>query len=960
MAFNPNDPYRPLFGSMADQKSAALAVKYEQKKQAIDPTPPPVTVDVNPLLSGGGESNLLDVGQAGLAKAGGSLMDAAKYVSNEVLDTEFDDSTATGWSNQDVADALAGVSPEVRAAGQAQQQQVVTDVANEDYGSALINAIKAGPFTAMDSAGTLAEVVGGTALTALTGGVAAPLVFGKKIKGAVETAEKVGKAYDKAKSLKEATRMGKVLSSAKHLPAATAKAAGRASLLTADMTQQSRSEYIAKHGEEPSGERVAVMALTNMATSLWEPVLMAQLFIPNFKKEAISELRNLAKNLGKGSNLASIGKRIGQGIKKVSAAGAGEGLQEYVQTWQQGLVAELTPEQTDNLWASVRAALSDADKQDEAIVGGLLGVGAGGAIRAGISAPAIAAVTAVDLAKATTKGVVKTAAAVAEVGGKVAQKQVVKAADKVYSPEERADAVAEYNIRKAAVEDKQAEMEVTAKKAESATSYEDILKDRDLRAQAIKAQEELQFTKEDLKNPKNLKRLQDAIVRNNRAEQKALDLKLKGSTLAKVAAQVGTNVKEGVVKVAEDVLDSDQVKSAIEQTKKVKDVSVNVIKESVTAIKEIRSSAALGLVELAIDGSEQSINDGMKVAEKLEFSDLKKAASAVAPHSPAFAKQLRRLAARKRKILMKSGLKTDDVISKETISPAITDTVNRGKVRSKQAVGVAAEIRNALAGKVQDPDTLAQINAALDIYEDSAAFKQQKRGSMSPTDIKSLRKKISNEENRLGRMPTLENIGKVVMSAAETVGPKVKKLRKGTWKKYVKAQRLIKDVQKNETVQQTVKRVQDAMENLDETAEDYADKLDRKLEEKFGDKPAESTAKVLPTGGLKAKLETVEDAVDDGTIDRVMGSVEKIANAVKKAGYTTAADLDALVKQFPKLGQHPEFYGKLASYFEAKPPTEPETNVVMNPEDRINEEEDVVLEDSYMVDLFKTLTGCKS
>lgn len=199
------DPHKPLLSaptSLADQKRFSLANKYAEKKEVIAPTPVLPEIPELPndsLYEGGrlGDTNLIDVGQASLARAGGNLADAGRGISNKLFGTNYDDRAETGWSNPEIADEYVGVLPEYRQEMRADQGKVLESVAERRYWDALGDAINVAGRTAADSFATIPEVAAGAALTAV-GGAGIPVIANRARK-IFNTADNVRDAYKTAK-----------------------------------------------------------------------------------------------------------------------------------------------------------------------------------------------------------------------------------------------------------------------------------------------------------------------------------------------------------------------------------------------------------------------------------------------------------------------------------------------------------------------------------------------------------------------------------------------------------------------------------------------------------------------------------------------------------------------------------------------------------------------------------------
>lgn len=943
-SYNSNDPYRPLFGSLSDQKSLALAEKYKQKKATLEPSQvrEPTGLD---LQGDDQESSyvgdLTRAAGASLLGAGGSLADFGRNVSNRALDTNFDDSQATGWSNPDVADAATGVPEAYRQNVEQGQQQVMSDVVEGNYGDAALSAAKIAIPTAVDSVSSLVEL-GVGALATAAGGAGAP-VLAKKAVDVFSTGKKIKKSYDKAKALKEATRLGKLV---RGLPAATAKTAGQASILAADMTQQTAATFEETNpGEKMSDERLATSFLGNLATSMIEPALITNLFIPNFKKEIGKEIMGAAKNLGKGSNFVNIGKRVGDSAAKLFAAGAGEAGQEYLQTWWESLVTEISPEEADNLRQAVLSKFSDKDLQNKAIVGGILGGAAGGATRGAISVPADVAGAGLDLTKATGKGAVKVAVGTANIAGKVAQHYGNKAGMKLLSPEEQARVAEDYETRNEIFKEKVAEIDGYVKTVNETGSFADLVANPDLADVANMAQEDLNMTDAELAKPKNFAKLKDKITRRFKAAEVQLDIELKATTVGQVGKQAGQNIAKGTKKVVKDVVESEQVAKVVKGVEAYGTAAIE-------AVQDVRSSTGLGVIELGLEGTKESSRKAYMKAKKANLRDIQKAVVALEGPNKPLSKQLESLVKQKKRFQGKLGITSDDLVTDVNLSPVLKAVNVEGKISEKDANSVASAIKTAIAGRISDKASLAKIKNAVAIYKDTAHYKDKMPGHIRPNNMKVLERTLANTEKRLGRELTEENLGEALDKTVEGIGKASKKFRKATKRASVKTQRAFRDIKESDTAKTITDAAGKVVDAVEEFAEDTADKIDAKI--------ATNAEIANNRQKLGDNLEKIAPLLDDpATAIGVAENMPAIVQAMVNAGVDTQAKLDGLIKEYEFLGQDPTFRAKLQSQFDETTQTAKETDVVMT-QDKINPEEDTKTEDGKLVTMFKTMIGCNA
>ena len=740
---NIRDPYRSL-PSLSAMKTADLSAKVAEKRERLG----------KPIVSFAGQeqSNLLDVAQADFYRAGGSLADFGRETANRLFGTEFDASRETGYSNQELADIAAGVSPELRQQGQAEQQAVLEAVSRGEYGQAALDAVKAAPFTLASSAGILPELIGGVALTAATGGVGG-LAFGaKKIADIAEVGGKIKEAYEGVSKLRKAGET--VVKGAK----AGAKTAGQVSIAVADLTQGQIQEYEEIHGEAPSNARVGAILAGNFATMMIEGSLIKQLFIPEFKKEIVKEGANLVKNMGKGSNLVNLGKRVVKAGEKVLAASGAEAAQEYAQTWQEILSTNISAEEADNLMDAIRSQLIDEGNQAQAITGGLLGGAAGGTARAAIATPSLAVGTAIDATKATAKGAAKVATGTAKAAGRVSQAAASKASLKVLSQEERDIIKEEYNTRKTIVDQKTAELQGKIDNITKATVAEDI--DQDV-LKDIFANEN--FDQESIEDPKKFKALKDELTRTYKADQTLLKTELEASNIGRVASTVSKKVVDKTVKTTKAAIEAVPVDQVLET---VKGQSARVV----DAVKALRSSTALGIVELATKEGANKSKEIIEAARTLDVHDAERVAAALSKSQPKIARAIKKLAIKKLKAQRDFGQRTDRLTKEGNIPAPITGIVAAGSILKEQAAPVAKALSDVINGTIGDLKTLDSVRDAMNIYKKSKAFIEQSDGALGEQTMKALETKLDLMSKELEKPES--TVSKVV-KAAKDVGKKV-------------------------------------------------------------------------------------------------------------------------------------------------------------------------------------------
>ena len=984
-----------VFPSLAENKSFDLSSKLAEKKDRLVPQPlftPNVLPSFESIRDGTSSfnpgdlhdvGNLVDAGQSSLIQAGGSLADLGRGTSNKLFNTNFNTDGSDGFSDQSIADEVAGVDPLFRQNLQAGQHAVGESVAEGDFLGAALNAAKVAIPTAVDSTASLAEIGVGAALTA----VAPPLggaLFLDKARRATNKVQKAKKVIDDAKAFKEATLAGKALQKAAKLPGAALKASGQVSLLVADMTQQQIDAFRTQHGEMPSAGRVATAVLTNLVTSALEPTIISKLFIPNVKKEFVKEGIALATNIGVRSNLLNIAKRAYDGTEKLLKAGAAEAAQEYFQTWQEILVTDISPKEADDLRQAISERISDKKFIDQATTGGFLGGAAGGATKLGISTPAIAAGTAVDLTKATTKVAAKTALGGAKVAGNFAQDSANKAGLKVLSEEDRAVIKNQFENDSAVVDEKVADFESNITKVTEAETLEDILKDKGIAPLVKEEQRESGISDDDLQDPKALKSLKDKLVSKFKADQDLLKVNLEATNVGRLTKKGFDNVKDAAVKKVDSVIESIPEETIVKTI-----LAAITVKEkadaTIKAVKGVKSSAARGVINLALESGKDNISTTMTAARDLNLKDLKDATKVIKIGDETLGKRFDSLLKDVEKSVKRFDIRNDDLITKDTLSPVIKDIANVGTLQSKNFVSAAQIIRKTLASKIMDKESLADIKKAIEIYKASEAFTDKtSKGRIDSTNMAVFERRLESATTRLNREITVDNLADAVDSVsdaskqavvkakeklkqAKELVSKVNIKRRLTAAKKISREEFDKvkldiDNEKAKILEdeKTAKRV--AKEKETTVPKETLGKVVKRAAQKgveaakdsvevIKDTTAEvvnevTRPKVVPEGKAHDLITKVAQGITEGAAEHMLQTIPSMVKALNKLGFKTENHLADLFKQFPGLKKDPTFLALLEGQFA--------TNVITKDQTYIeNVESDVVTKDDKDIDQFR-------
>lgn len=857
--FSTEDLYGPLL-SLADRKSISVSEKLAEKKAAMAESQ--VLTDAKAaqarLLSGDNSpsraEDLFSLANSSIRQSGQVLSDFAKG------------ETRPNEEIQRQEDIKAGVSEQARQELVTQPtQEVMESVAQAslaldkgDYleairqgGTAALQGVEAAPGILADSANVVPEIIAGAAGTAVAGSGFG--VLANRARKLFNSGEKFVEGVKKAKKALSSEQLA--IQAAKTLP----KTAAQMSVATSTITQRQISDFEAEHGKRPSNERIAQMYAINLATMTAEGGILKQLFVPKFKSEFIQEAKAVVKNLKSGSNLVSMGARVGKGMQKAFAAGGAEAVQEYVQTWAE--IINVGVGEDENFLKGLKREIGTKDKQIEAAAGAFLGFGAGGVARAAISAPAVAAGTALDATKATGKGAVKTVVGGVKLAGKGVAAVANQASFKVLSQEER-DIISSEHESKKVVADAAVERFTTAVDTVKAASTADELRRNPPVAEVVDAYLESKgLTQEDLQDSKTLSRVKHAVVRAYKADIALIKTELEASNLAAIAKRSGKNIQAKSVQAAEDVVTA--VTPTIEAaTAAVKDLGP----KAKQAVEEIRSSTALGMIELAGKASKKEAAAIVTAAKSLSMDDLKRTTNVINQIKPEIGRRLEGVVRAKEKALKRTGLKVNEIVNNENLNPIIRDVAKRAQVAAGEVAAVSSAVNDVVARRIDDLVALKDTETAVAAIEKSRDFKEQLNGAMTKENLESVKRKLAKARVRLEgeALTTGEQVVRGVKDAVAAATPVVKG---------------------------AVKAATDAVKEATETKIE----VDPKLREQLG-----ILGKVL-TNPTEAK----------DLIARIPGLVKRI----QASGIETRKQFEAFIEEFPELQNDVAFFKELDEAF---------------------------------------------
>jgi polyhydroxyalkanoate synthesis regulator phasin len=708
---------------------------------------------INDGSYGGNTPDFGDRFESNLYKSGGSLADMGKSISNSLFGTEFDDSVETGWSRQanpetrqaSAADEMAGISFDKRENANQEFQGVMDTYVEDGFLPALWDAVPLAGGAIADSSGSLVEVGAGAIATAAGGSGLA--VLAKKAKNTYDLIGKISDSYDKAKEANRAVK------AATKLASTVGKNASQASLLTADIVQQTKVEYEQETGEKMSPERLAGTTLITLATTAFQPEIVRRFFIPGSKsfagkgvKEKFSnEMKQMSKYLDQGTAKA-VANRIGAGAGKVFAAGGAEAVQEYAQTWAGILSVHMNPEEAGGFFASAYKEFSDDDNQNESEVAGILGSVAGGGIRAASAVPTTAVGAVADVAVGT--------------GNAIAKKSYNAARDRLNPEDQAADIEERQNLRAAA-------QEIQTEAARKVGVVSEAKGFQDITDETVKAEFTRLAAGRDLSDPEVFKSVSNEAVRSYKAD----------STLA----MADENIQAGFIKGKKIVRKVGDNFAKIldltpEEVQKVKDYTIKKVEDTKSFgkafsddLKNFKSSATVGVAEAAVDfvsettkettkkgvdyaNSKESVQ---KLKNRLEGINSVNAARTMADsleknspdNSVNAVREIRSWADQKEKDQKRTNRKNDSYVNFESLGESVKEASQKGAtVTNPRALSI--ELSEISKGTIENMETLQSVENAFENYKQTD-FSKNGNSPMGPVTRKNLGRKLVRSRARL-------------------------------------------------------------------------------------------------------------------------------------------------------------------------------------------------------------------
>lgn len=929
--YDSRNPWRPL--SLGESKSLRVAQKLQEKEQKLNPEPPPSPVGDYLFQNTPG---LLDLAQSSVAQSMGNLYDIGGDISNALFGTNIDTQQETGWSNRDLTDQEFGVTPEYRAELQAERDAVLKDYQEGNYGGALFGGFQAAPGVIADSTGPLADIALGTLATAAAPWAAGG-IFGLRAGTAARSAKALAKTPHtmkaegtalitaeqaaKIQAAREAAQIPMAKGLARKLIDPVVKSASQTSLLTADIVQQTRNEWRELYNEEMPTDQLAFSVAAIGVTSMLQGEVIKRLFLPsigkfqaaaknNFKDEMQAAVAHLQRGM-----VENIARRVVSGIGKVAAAGSGEGVQEYLQTWAEILSVHADVNDPKGLMQSIYEATTDPKNRDQAALGFFLGVGAGGTTRAVMDAP----LTAVGITADVVQGAAKTV-------GNIAIDLGNRAALAALPEDQREELRTRYENEKVLTQEKIDFMEEAAKRVDAAADIDTLRADEELGVLLQKAQEELGFSDNDLTDPENLAKLKAKMLSGIRYSQAKWKVALESSALSRAAQKIGKNVGRAVENKAREIFKDVPVDKVLEAAKDLTD-------KAKTAISELESSTARGMVDAVVREAKYNTRDLVDAAKNLSENDLERVTAILSEKSPEVAKTLEKELQRLRRAQERFGMRNKRITDKDNVPKQINKMIEDGDIDPKNAAAASRVFEDILSGKVNDLESLEQVEKAFEVFKNSKAAKEGVPGA-SAANMSVLQRKMKRASDRIRKplrsafIKKMKNFDKALeekgvidyfkdLGAVERA---TKLLDTETAQDFVKRLKEIldkvPDFENKEEMAKFEKQMEEAFDKLGDRVKGKKNKEKAKAESKT-EQTAEKETEISEDDELllllyKTLLTANKKITNAKSREVVLGAVEGIRSTLKEAGLYNYGDISRILSEsFPNLIQDPEFMEEL-------------------------------------------------
>lgn len=686
--------------TLAEQKSRKVSDKLFEKQQRLNPSTQSLAQsnDNFSFFDGADRTNILDLAEASVFRAGGNLVDMSRDVSNSIFGTEFDSSEESGFSNSQNADVAAEVSSQYRNQFVQDQDQVLQDVAGGNWLDAIGSTANVAVRTAADSFATVPELAAGAALTSVGG--AGLAVIGRRLQKAKETAEKVVKRYDK---IKEGNLTGLVKKGLKE--------SSKASVLTADIVQQQRNQYKAENnGEEMSSERLAGSVLLTLATTIWQPSIATRFYKPKLKTtkadgEFKDRLKKEAQSLLDTSNrgvMQNLALRVGEGIKGIAAAGGAEAVQEYAQFWAETLSVQMKPDEQKGFLEAALDVFTKEGNADQAIQSAFLGAGAGAVTKGATSTPTNAVGAVVDTVSSVTNSAIR------------------KSSQKIN------EAAPDSDVLSMTAQDRSRARSALRVKKSNQTSIDTLSSSSSLADIDTKNTEILnRLTKvadgRNLNDQEVFDAVKKTAMKNLNAEIVASEISTTGKRVVGITSRGAAALKKRTEELVTEVVTPQRMRKVKVFTEKTK-------RKITEEVKDFPNSTTMGLIELSGEYAANKTKENLaKLREKAQAIGPKftrKIAESIKEDAPQVAAALNEAALKQENAAKESGMRNDNLTTSENLSPVI-ESARSISVFNEDDIDIAmSAVYDASFGEFDSEATVKKVQEAAAKIQSSSVFQE--------------------------------------------------------------------------------------------------------------------------------------------------------------------------------------------------------------------------------------------
>jgi len=783
----------------------------------------------------------------------------------------------TGKSDPNVAknaEIESGINPEFAQQFKQDKSDIIGTIAdgriaNKDgftlkglgkYASAFGQTLQIAPELVADSTNSLVEGAVGVGATALGG---AGLGFlARRANKIFRSAESIQESVDAAVLARESGRTLSVyqkgLAATKKGVGATVKVASQTSLMSASILQQMKEDYILKNdGKTPDKVWWAVNTPIAIALNAVQLGIFKKFFTPSAAglvkdtkavKEYVKEMTSMFDNIPK-SYSKQVASRILSQSKNVLAASGAEAAQEYLQTWQEILASKMDLDSIDSAVSSFRKEIGVGSNQDKAIFGAMAGAAAGGLTKAVVSTPGLVAGTTVDVVAGTVQK-----------GAQYAKTQAIKSSFKLYSPEERADAAKTYAINKAEQQKFADLTNVQIANLESAKSFNEI-ENEETKNEILAFQQRFKLTDQDIQDPKQFKRVTDAVQSKYRGLITASKASVEGSNVARAVNTVSKNAFAKSTALVNQVLKSVNLDEAAAV---VTELSKDLAEGTVDAVKNYNSSSVKGLILLGSDYTSQSskieVKKIKKLAENVSLKELKDVVKLMQEKHPLLTVVLNREV--RRKEISKDTIGKNSVsVSKDTLPTPIKGVLAGQIINSNDSISVAKALRGARPNgetRLADVESVNAYQKVMNSYVKSEDFINQTEGSISENDVSIIKAELTSRKEYLTRP------GRIVESIKSTA-TKVKDVAVNTFNKTATEENLDKVKAKFDEY------YDDVVENLNSAGDKTSS---------FGSSVLDGFSNTVDKSSLKS-LEKEYVALEDKSAENVVPLLQKVQEVLE-------------------------------------------------------------------------------